>query len=59
MMPREMTLRGAGLAEDWPPSASALNRVASQVRVEMRAITARYPSARQALDDRRDARSVE
>jgi hypothetical protein len=32
-MPREMALRGAGLAEDWAPSASALNRVAAQVRI--------------------------
>jgi len=59
MMPREMALRGAGLAEDWPPSASSPNRAASQVRVEMRPIAARNPSARKALDYRRDARSIE
>jgi hypothetical protein len=54
-MPREMALRGAGLAEDRAPSASALYRVATQVRVEMRAIGARYSSARQAFDYRRYA----
>jgi hypothetical protein len=59
MMPREMTLCGAGLAEDWPPSARPPNRVATQVRIEMRAVGACDPSARQALDYRRDARSVE
>ena len=54
-MPREMALRGAGLAEDRAPSASAPDRVVTQVRVEMRAIGARYSSARQAFDYRRYA----
>lgn len=58
-MPRKMALGGAGLAEDWAPSARPPNRVATQVRVEMRAIGACDTSARQALDDRRDSRSVE
>jgi hypothetical protein len=49
-MPREMALRGAGLAEDRAPSASALYRVTTQVRVEVRAIGACYSSARQAFD---------
>jgi len=54
-MPREMALRGAGLAEDRAPSASASNRVATQVRIQMRTIGTRYSSARQAFDYRRYA----
>ena len=54
-MPRQMALRGAGLAEDRTPSASPRSRVTTQVRIEMRAVGARDPSARKALDYRRDA----
>ena len=38
LVPREMTLRGARLPEDRTPSRSARDRIAAQIRIEMRAV---------------------
>lgn len=53
-VPREMTLRGRGLAEDRTPSRGARDRIAAQIRIEMRAITLLYSTARQVFDNPRN-----
>ena len=51
---REMALRGCGLTEDWTPSRGARNRIASQIRIEMRAVASAESAARQVFDNLRD-----
>ncbi len=48
---REMTLRGRGLAEDRTPSRGALERIAAQIRIEMRAVASTDATAGQVFDN--------
>ncbi len=51
---REMTLRGARLAEDRTPPGAARNRIAAQIRIEMRAVATADLAVSQVLDNLRD-----
>ena len=55
----QVTLRGSGLAEDWTPSGGAHERIAPQIRIEMRTVVAPDSAARQVFDDLRNRRAVE
>src|SRR5271169_3525612 len=55
----QVTLRGTGLTEDWTPSRGARERVAPQIRIEMRTVVAPDSATRQVLDDLRNRRAVE
>jgi len=50
----QVTLRGAGLPEDRTPSRGARDRIAAQIRIEMRAVVAPDSAAGQVFDDLRD-----
>ena len=54
-MAGQVTLRGAGLTEDWTPSGGARERIAPQIRIEMRTVVA--PDSGRASSLRRFARS--
>ena len=54
LVPREMTLRGCGLAEDRTPSRGARDRIATQIRIEMRAIGPANSTASQVFDNPSD-----
>ena len=59
LVPREMTLRGCGLAEDRTPSRGARDRIAVQIWIEVRAVAPRDSTARQVFDDLRNPRPIE
>ena len=59
LVPREMALRGARLPEDWTPSRGARDRIAAQIRIEMRAVASTDLAVRQVFDNLRDWRAVE
>ncbi len=46
----EMTLRGTSLPENRTPSRGARNRIAAQIRIEMRAVALADAAARQVFD---------
>lgn len=48
---RKMTLRGRCLAEDWTPSRGARERIAAQIRIEMRAVASTDATASQVFDN--------
>ena len=54
LVPREMTLRGRGLSEDRTPSRGARDRIAPQIRIEMRAVAPPDSTARQVFDNLSD-----
>ena len=58
LLVREMTLRSCCLAEDRTPSRGARDRVAAQIRIEMRAITMPDSTAGQVFDHPRDGRTI-
>ncbi len=51
---REMALRGAGLSKDWTPSRGARNRLAAQIRIEMRTVATADSSMGQVFNNLRD-----
>ena len=53
-MPTEMTLRGCGLPKDRTPSPAARNRIAAQIRIEMRAVSAHDSTAREVFHNPSD-----
>ena len=57
-MATEMALRGCGLPENRTPSYGASDRVAAQIRIEMRTIAASDSSMRQVFDNSTNRRTV-
>ena len=55
----QVTLRRSGLTEDWTPSSSAHERIAPQIRIEMRTVVPSDSAVRQVFDDLRNRRAVE
>jgi hypothetical protein len=51
---RQMALCGSSLAEDRTPSCGACDRIAAQIRIEMRAVASTDSAARQVFDNFRD-----
>lgn len=54
LVAREMALCGARLSEDRTPSGAARNRLAAQIRIEMRAVASTNAASRQVFDNLRD-----
>ena len=50
LVPREMALRGTSLPEDRTPSRGALDRIASQIGIEMRAVASPDSAACEVFD---------